>query len=456
MGKMTLASSLKKTPVLIYGMGVIGKKTLEVLQKQEGGGAVLAFLDRNAHPEQMLHALPVMTPKAWLAENNPTGVTLVIAILNEDFLPHLPILKSELSALGFAKILDMQDLPCLWPEVAKEVTDFYHWVQSWNAQYFEKSMQLFLAGEFSALTQFYPIFQDFERHKYCSHEFWLILAASLFLCDEKEKSRLVLSRYIEQHGIKDIYRYAPLSLCMDEDKVLAADESIAMSAFVAKKLGENQTHLASLFDGKTIAVVGNGPSELGKGLGELIDAHDMVIRFNNFSTQGFATDYGCRTDIWARNLRADIEDKSSHVPFEAIILAHDLMGYRIPDKSVLDLLFRDLQHSFQQVSSIPHAVYRAFISEAHMTGWESPTVGALIVYYLLKYSNAKKIDCYGFSFFETPSADGFLPHYFNDHETRDLSEIQKFHNHRKETGFLRSLLGGREDASMVVRNDFKT
>lgn len=50
----------------------------------------------------------------------------------------------------------------------------------------------------------------------------------------------------------------------------------------------------------TLAIVGNGGNEIGKGRGEEIDSHDRVLRFNNFRTgPEWAADYGSRTDFWA-------------------------------------------------------------------------------------------------------------------------------------------------------------
>ncbi|MBH0239506.1 glycosyltransferase family 29 protein [Methylobrevis albus] len=50
-----------------------------------------------------------------------------------------------------------------------------------------------------------------------------------------------------------------------------------------------------------IAVVGNSGIEIGRGNGAAIDAHDVVVRFNDFSVApAFAPDYGTRTDVLVR------------------------------------------------------------------------------------------------------------------------------------------------------------
>lgn len=49
-----------------------------------------------------------------------------------------------------------------------------------------------------------------------------------------------------------------------------------------------------------VAVVANGPSVLGLGLGSAIDAHQLVVRFNNHGSAPGSVDLGERTDIWFR------------------------------------------------------------------------------------------------------------------------------------------------------------
>lgn len=52
---------------------------------------------------------------------------------------------------------------------------------------------------------------------------------------------------------------------------------------------------------RRIAVVGNSPVLLGAGQGREIDAHDVVIRFNDFSAEAaFEADTGRKTTIWMR------------------------------------------------------------------------------------------------------------------------------------------------------------
>ncbi len=49
----------------------------------------------------------------------------------------------------------------------------------------------------------------------------------------------------------------------------------------------------------TTVIIGNGPSLLGRNLGETIDAHKHVVRCNDYALNGYAPDTGKRTTHWA-------------------------------------------------------------------------------------------------------------------------------------------------------------
>lgn len=52
-----------------------------------------------------------------------------------------------------------------------------------------------------------------------------------------------------------------------------------------------------------LAVIGNSPCDIGRGLGPEIDGHDMVVRFNLAPEDGsFVADYGARCDVKMLNL----------------------------------------------------------------------------------------------------------------------------------------------------------
>lgn len=52
---------------------------------------------------------------------------------------------------------------------------------------------------------------------------------------------------------------------------------------------------------KDIVLVGNGGSLKGSGKGSLIDSFGTVVRFNEFTTTGYAKDVGSKLDTWATN-----------------------------------------------------------------------------------------------------------------------------------------------------------
>lgn len=52
-------------------------------------------------------------------------------------------------------------------------------------------------------------------------------------------------------------------------------------------------------EGESMVLVGNGPSLLGKGLGEQINACTHVVRFNQYKIRGYMVDVGHKTTHWA-------------------------------------------------------------------------------------------------------------------------------------------------------------
>ena len=59
--------------------------------------------------------------------------------------------------------------------------------------------------------------------------------------------------------------------------------------------------ISRLPEGRSVIFVGNAPSLKGEWLGNWIDAHDIVVRFNECPVKGFENDVGSRTDIVVTN-----------------------------------------------------------------------------------------------------------------------------------------------------------
>lgn len=111
----------------------------------------------------------------------------------------------------------------------------------------------------------------------------------------------ILIKYIEKYKFLDIHRFSFVSKFAKQMGITNND--IEKTIFISNKLDksiENKIFENTIKD-KRVAIVGNAPSEIGKSKGKLIDAYDLVIRFNNYEIKGFEDDYGNNTDIWIRN-----------------------------------------------------------------------------------------------------------------------------------------------------------
>ena len=70
---------------------------------------------------------------------------------------------------------------------------------------------------------------------------------------------------------------------------------------------------------KEILLIGNGPSCLNNEYGELIDSHDIVVRFNNFETESFEKFVGKKTNYWVKTV---MSNKHNNVKFDQKFFAY--------------------------------------------------------------------------------------------------------------------------------------
>ena len=193
--------------------------------------------------------------------------------------------------------------------------------------------------------------------------------------------------------------------------------------------------LAHLVDGKTVAIVGNGPYEIGKKLGEEIDAHDVVVRFNNFAEEKFAADYGVRTDIWSK---ATID----YIMHERVyrvkaMIVHDKNIERLSLKpGYVEAFYSAIQRGIS-IDYYSQDVRNALSS----VGCPSPTTGLLMIE-TMRRTRAKCIDVYGFSFLEQGTSQET---YCNLGQTITQDRMKyevSFHNINFEIQYLRGLFKG--------------
>lgn len=238
---------------------------------------------------------------------------------------------------------------------------------------------------------------------------WIEYIQHLVLCSDIEDALKELKQYKETYpNLKDIERF--LFVANFACKSGISNNIIEKASDVYEELERNTNSdiFKQLINGKSVAVVGNGPSEVGKGSGAEIDSHDIVIRFNNYHTKGFEADYGSKTTIHIKGLAPDILHGIDDDGVQLINYTLD------PTKSML--LDGYLESMIEESKKYKIAYFKEEVMQNAIKNSTVafPTAGFTTLMYLFtnkEQENIKDIGCYGFSYKQT-AIDNKSSHYF--------------------------------------------
>ena len=221
---------------------------------------------------------------------------------------------------------------------------------------------------------------------------WAIYIAALVRAGDLDKASTVLKRYAAIYkNLRCLAEIVPAARFAHANGF--SSKLVAMAALVAEETEKNAKMLESMLRAKSVAVVGNGPFELGRGRGREIDAHDVVIRFNlTLPDSRTAADYGRRTDIMALN--GCLHHDKRRIPRGTIILLSDGLERFPVRRSLLVLLASLVKHGTAALTAIPMETHL----EIARLGCLDPSSG-LAVIALVKSFNPEisQKDLYGFA-----------------------------------------------------------
>ena len=347
------------------------------------------------------------------------------------------MLQNEISSLN-RKIEEQNTV------IEKQACDFFkqieylnsHFFSFWNGENYVNCNCLYDAfiRQVDSM-QFYKLCVEYfslrNIESYSNTEILIYIVAMLNIGKHQDATKM-LATYVECYGKKDIWRYLPVAKFAKEQGI--TDENIEKAAFVFDKLEENRKNklFEKLVEGKTIAVVGNGPSEIGKGKGAEIGSHDIVIRINNYQIEGFEQDYGTKTDIWVKCSSDDIEHKLRDDNIQLIIYEPDYLRH--------DLITGYLEALYESKREIDYFDFEDHVKLRTKLNL-FPSTGLVLAEKLLTCCNVAKLDLYGFSFLADCKNKNMKIHYYNT----DKCEIEakkrcSHHSFQKESEYLRKAL----------------
>jgi hypothetical protein len=261
---------------------------------------------------------------------------------------------------------------------------------------------------------------------------WLIYISALLETGNQAKAEQLLLKYQTQHGNFEIDRYLPVARLAWQ--LGCKDENIRRAALIFERM-EQHRH-ARVFEqilaNHSIAVVGNGPSEIGKGLGGEIDAHDVVIRINNYRTGNFADDYGSKTNVWVRGSGGPDILPRNISQFKCVMWEADYWHFPA-HYDFLEVAWDWFQHydvpvtyfDFETHTSLRKAADLLFPSTGLMAAWSARQTNG----------GKNQLSIYGFSFRQKEISHQ-IQHYFN--QTRSEEELARgaVHDFKKEADFM--------------------
>jgi capsule polysaccharide export protein KpsC/LpsZ len=151
----------------------------------------------------------------------------------------------------------------------------------------------------------------------------------------------------------------------------------------------------------SVCLVGNAPSLIGQNRGAEIDQHQLVVRFNNYSTDyPFSEDYGIKTDVWVRMpfhpyVKRDVDPDVKLVMFTG---SNRLYRPYTEWNGILEYIERGFPVQF-----FPSAT----LYELQKALGCPPTAGLTLCYMLYKILGPLRPEqCLGFSFTDPANAQG--------------------------------------------------
>jgi|SRR5476649_179612 len=305
----------------------------------------------------------------------------------------------------------------------------YHFVNSFWRHYGGDELILTKLKFYSKSPLFWQV---------CHSEIWMIYLCVLLEKNKYAEAVYILNKYIMAFEAKDIHRYLPLAKFAKNNGVVNAEIEKAIYVYDCLVQNNQSRTLANLIEGKSIAIVGNGPSEIGMGKGSEIDSYDIVIRFNNYTTQGHEQDYGSKTTVWVRGSGGDdILDRVEVDQYNLVIWEADYDHFPIHFNN-LDTLYDYLrQDKFKCINFD----FESHLSLREFSGISFPTTGLVTIwtlYNLLEKSMAK-ISLFGFSF-SNHQKDVLSTHYFEERSEDEVKKRTAVHDLSAEAKFIESLI----------------
>lgn len=262
-------------------------------------------------------------------------------------------------------------------------------------------------------------------------EIYLIYISSLLEMNKDEKARVELSEYVRVYSKKNIHLYYPvakLALVIGIE-----NEKIKKAAYIYDVILQNKNVLSQYLQGKNVAVVGSGPSEVGKSKGKEIDAHDVVIRFNDYKINGYEQDYGSKTTVWVRNIDTEYGGCKPRYDeirkYDVIVLEADIWRFQIPE------MFLDTFYQYALYAGDKFCMLQYRDQMIREMG-SFPTSGGLMLYNLSKI-RSNNIEVYGFDFLKSEDNNKKKMVHYSKEDNAYYRESRLHHNIVKEKQFLR-------------------
>lgn len=258
---------------------------------------------------------------------------------------------------------------------------------------------------------------------------WLIYLSSLLEHKRYTQAKKILTKYIRKNGYKNLSRYLPVADFAYENGVKTYLVQRSHIIFEELQRNNKSDFLARYFKNKTVAIVGNGPSETGKNKGVEIDNHDIVVRFNNYNISDYTQDYGEKTNVWVKCSSDDIVHTVKNKELEIVIYEPDYMHHPLIDgyaRAMYDEIskYKVFYFDFQD-----HIELRNKLDIF-------PSTGLVAIEKILKF-DCKKIDLYGFNFLQD-KGDNYATHYFCDRPDSEALARSSHHSFDVEYKYLKN------------------